>query len=212
MHISTNARTDQRLSARDYCKRQVHCSDLFLRQLATFLSCFPRAINTHLPLVSRPASHGWFVRRTLIARLLIVQQESNVNTPITLIYSNRGRSLPIEDNLCNGAFMRAAVCMSPYARERPTKRVDYRLDKEAIVANKIDEDRSFHRQRSVIVFAYIHPRDKFRSRVERRTRGCTEEGRLCVSRVLPFLILFRKLWITTLYCNSRTCRLQRTHF
>lgn len=103
-------RTDQRFSARgrDYYKRQVHCSDLFLRQLATFPSCFPRAINTHLPpgIGNAPPRTGWFVRRTLIARLLIVQQESNVNTPITLIYSNRGRSLPIEDNLCNGAFMR----------------------------------------------------------------------------------------------------------
>lgn len=137
----------QRFSARrvDYYKRQVHCSDLFL--LATFLSYFPRAINTHLPPVSgRPASpRSWFVRGTLIARLLIVQQESNVNTPITLIYSNRGRSLPIEDNLCNGAFIRA-VCVCRHTR--PTKRVDYRLDKEAIVANKIDEERSFHRRES----------------------------------------------------------------
>jgi len=104
-----------------------------------------------------------------------VQQESNVNTPITLIYSNRGRSLPIEDNLCNGAFIRAA-CVCRCTRREETQRErgrepqresrDYRLDKQATVANKIDKDQLVPSTRHNSF--RVHPRDKFRARVEKR--------------------------------------------
>lgn len=163
------------------------------------------------PLVSpaAPPRTGWFVRRTLISRLLIVQQESNVNTPITLIYSNRGRSLPIEDNLCNGAFMRGSRCVYVAIRARDPQRestivsIRRRIKSTKTARSAGAERNSFH--------VYM-ARDKFR--MERRTRiHPREEPPSPWFFPSRFQYAFRKLWFTTrTTAILETCRLRRAHF